>query len=332
MGLGIDESNDELLGALSVLAEARRDRNSRIVELFKSDGVSLDLDEIKEIAGTERIGRPHLAEALLRRKIVKSKQEAFDRFLGKGKPFYLPKDCFSLSEAQGLIKAAGGISVIAHPYSLFVSKPKLAALMDGWKEAGVEGVEAYHPTAKLGQCRILETMARRGASSHRRLGLPQQGKTGMRAGKNGGGNADRRQLLRGAFPIAAVAFALDLIDLIVELDRGEKYYEDERPQDEPVEAEDVEPADDREEYQQGMDPQLVASTIGLKLSREIKKAERAKKAGPADIPRHADETRGNPDQRVPTIGMKEAMAVRVARTREFFIPKSEERTNIAKAW
>ncbi len=160
LGLGIDESNDELLGALSVLAEARRDRNSRIVELFKSDGVSLDLDEIKEIAGTERIGRPHLAEALLRRKIVKSKQEAFDRFLGKGKPFYLPKDCFSLSEAQGLIKAAGGISVIAHPYSLFVSKPKLAALMDGWKEAGVEGVEAYHPTAKLGQCRILETMAR----------------------------------------------------------------------------------------------------------------------------------------------------------------------------
>ena len=160
LGLGIDENNASLLKALSVLAEARRDRNARIVELFKSDGISIDLEEIAKIAGTERIGRPHLADALLRRKIVKTKQEAFDRFLGKGKPFYLPKDCFSLAEAQSLIKAAGGISVIAHPYSLFVSKPKLANLMDEWREAGVEGVEAYHPTAKLGQCRILETMAR----------------------------------------------------------------------------------------------------------------------------------------------------------------------------
>ncbi|HWP68173.1 MAG TPA: PHP domain-containing protein [Rectinemataceae bacterium] len=160
LGLGIDEKNASLLNALSVLAEARRDRNARIVELFKSDGISLDLEEIAKIAGTERIGRPHLADALLRRKIVRTRQEAFDRFLGKGKPFYLPKDCFPLAEAQSLIKAAGGISVIAHPYSLFVSKSKLANLMDEWKEAGIEGVEAYHPTAKLGQCRILETMAR----------------------------------------------------------------------------------------------------------------------------------------------------------------------------
>jgi len=160
LGLGIDDANDPLLNALSVLAEARSDRNTRIVELFRSDGISIDLDEIAEFAGTGRIGRPHLADALIRRKVVRTKQEAFDRFLGKGKPFYLPKDCLSLDRALGLIRNAGGISVIAHPYSLFISKPKLANLMDEWKEAGVEGVEAYHPTAKLGQCRILETMAR----------------------------------------------------------------------------------------------------------------------------------------------------------------------------
>lgn len=160
LGLGIDEKNKNLLGGLSLLAEARKDRNERIVELFKSDGIAIDLEEISRIAGTERIGRPHLADALLRRKIVRTRQEAFDRFLGKGKPFYLPKDCLPFSVALGLIKAAGGIAVIAHPYSLFVSKTKLATLMDEWKEAGVEGIEAYHPTAKLGQCRILEHMAR----------------------------------------------------------------------------------------------------------------------------------------------------------------------------
>ena len=160
LGLGIDEKNKNLLDGLSLLAEARKDRNERIVELFKSDGIAIDLEEISRIAGTERIGRPHLADALLRRKIVRTRQEAFDRFLGKGKPFYLPKDCLPFSVALGLIKAAGGIAVIAHPYSLFVSKTKLATLMDEWKEAGVEGIEAYHPTAKLGQCRILEHMAR----------------------------------------------------------------------------------------------------------------------------------------------------------------------------
>jgi len=160
LGLGIDETSGRLAEALSLLADARTDRNERIVELFRSGGIPIDLEEIAEIAGTGRIGRPHLADALLRRRIVRTRQEAFDRFLGKGKPFYLPKDCLPFAKALGCIRAAGGIAVIAHPYSLFVSKPKLAVLMDEWKEAGVEGIEAYHPTAKLGQCRILETMAR----------------------------------------------------------------------------------------------------------------------------------------------------------------------------
>lgn len=160
LGLGIDDQSGRLLESLALLAEARNERNQRIVELFKSDGVSIDLEEIASIAGTERIGRPHLADALLRRKIVRSKQEAFDRFLGKGKPFYLPKECLPFGQALSLIKASGGIAVVAHPYSLFVSKTRLAGFMDEWKEAGVEGVEAFHPAAKLGQCRILERMAR----------------------------------------------------------------------------------------------------------------------------------------------------------------------------
>lgn len=160
LGLGIDDANDALLAALSELAEARTDRNQRIVELFRSEGIPIDLAEIAEIARTQRIGRPHLADALLRRKVVRTKQEAFDKYLGKGRAFYLPKDCLPLSRALGLIKASGGVAVVAHPYSLFISKTKLGALMDEWKEAGVDGVEAYHPAAKLGQCRILERMAR----------------------------------------------------------------------------------------------------------------------------------------------------------------------------
>jgi predicted metal-dependent phosphoesterase TrpH len=160
LGLGIDEGRADIQEALAELARARLDRNRRIVELFKSDGIDLDLDAIEATAGSGRIGRPHIAGELARRKIVRTKQEAFDRFLGKGRPFYLPKDCLPLSRALSLIEAAGGVAVVAHPYSLFVSKTKLAGLMDEWKEMGIQGIEAYHPTAKLGQCRILDQMAR----------------------------------------------------------------------------------------------------------------------------------------------------------------------------
>jgi predicted metal-dependent phosphoesterase TrpH len=160
LGLGIDEKNGRLLEAMVGLAEARARRNEAIVDLLRSEGLKVDLGEIARAAGTGSIGRPHIADALLRAKIVRTKQEAFDRFLGKGKPFYMPKDCLSLSEALKLIAAAGGVAVAAHPYSLFVGKTKLGDVMDSWKEAGVRGIEAYHPAAKLGQCRILETMAR----------------------------------------------------------------------------------------------------------------------------------------------------------------------------
>jgi hypothetical protein len=160
LGLGIDEKHPKLLKALSELADARISRNQHIADLFHNEGISIDLKEIGAMAGTQRIGRPHIAEALVRKGIVRSKQEAFDKYLGKGRPFYLSKDCLALDQALRLIRAAGGLAVVAHPYSLFVGKPKLASLMDEWKSMGIAGIEAYHPAAKLGQCKILETMAR----------------------------------------------------------------------------------------------------------------------------------------------------------------------------
>jgi hypothetical protein len=160
LGLGIDCSNDRLLDALSSLSVARNERNERMVDLLRVGGMKIDLEEVASHAGTERIGRPHLADALMRGNMVRSRQEAFDRFFGKGRPYYLPKDCLTLKHALELIADAGGLAVVAHPFSLFVNKSRLAGLMDDWKELGIRGIEAYHPTAKLGQCRQLEALAR----------------------------------------------------------------------------------------------------------------------------------------------------------------------------
>lgn len=160
LGYGLDISAPALLNALQELKMAREERNETIASLFASSGIHIDIEKIKAERKSDYIGRPQIAEALAAQKIVKTKQEAFDRFLGKGKPYYLPKECLPLDRALHVIRQAGGVAVVAHPYSLFVSKSKLAFLMDEWKELGIQGIEAYHPAAKLGQCRILELMAR----------------------------------------------------------------------------------------------------------------------------------------------------------------------------
>lgn len=159
LGYGIDETSPPLLEAVSKLARARHERNQAILERIAQAGLPLDIAAVEAISQVSYIGRPHLADLLVKARCVRTRQEAFDRWLGKGKPFYIRKSCLPLKDAIAVIRAAGGIPVLAHPYSLFVSKPMLGTLLSQWKEMGVEGLEAYHPTAKYGQCAILERMA-----------------------------------------------------------------------------------------------------------------------------------------------------------------------------
>lgn len=159
LGYGIDETSPPLLEAVSKLARARHERNQAILERIAKAGLPLDIPAVEAISQVSYIGRPHLADLLVKARCVHTRQEAFDRWLGKGKPFYIRKSCLPLGDAIAVIRSAGGIPVLAHPYSLFVSKPMLGRLLSQWKDMGIEGLEAYHPTAKYGQCTILERMA-----------------------------------------------------------------------------------------------------------------------------------------------------------------------------
>ncbi|MDA8425711.1 MAG: PHP domain-containing protein [Treponema sp.] len=160
LGLGLERLDGELGAALVGLGRAREDRNERILSRLSDAGISVDMDELRELAGGGRIGRPHIAGMLVRSKAVRTRQEAFDRYLGKGRPFYVAKDCLELGEAMRMIREARGRVIVAHPLSLFVSWGRLASIMDEWKELGIDGIEAYHPAAKIGQCRRLERMGR----------------------------------------------------------------------------------------------------------------------------------------------------------------------------
>jgi len=169
LGLDLAAIDGELGEALAGLAEARVERNRRILERINEAGIEVDMAELEAIAraGTEefggldgQIGRPHIASLLVAKRVVRNRQEAFDLYLAKGKPFYEAKDCLGLEEAIELIHGAGGLAIAAHPRSLFISWGRIAERMDEWKELGIDGIEAWHPTAKPGECRRLERMGR----------------------------------------------------------------------------------------------------------------------------------------------------------------------------
>jgi len=160
LGLRLERTGGELGAAVEGLGRAREERNERILERMRDAGIEATMEELRRIAGEGAIGRPHIARLLVERRAVRTRQEAFDRFIGKGRPWYEPKGTLELVDAIRLIKEAGGLVIAAHPLSLFVSWSRLSGIMDEWKELGIDGVEAYHPAAKIGHCRRLERMAR----------------------------------------------------------------------------------------------------------------------------------------------------------------------------
>jgi len=160
LGYGVDPDSSSLLETTKRLAVSRHQRNAAILARIAAARLSLDTEKIAELSLESYIGRPHLADLLVEARCARNRQDAFDKYLGKGRPFYIKKSCLSLEEALSVIRAAGGVAVVAHPYSLFVSKAVLGRLFSEWKEMGIGGIEAYPPTAKYGQCVILERMAR----------------------------------------------------------------------------------------------------------------------------------------------------------------------------
>lgn len=122
------------------LERARHDRRARavdIVDRLRSLGRSLSWERVSELAGAGVIGRPHIAQALVEAGYVGSVREAFERYLGEGCPAYVARFKQTPQDAIGVILAAGGVPVLAHPWGLERMVPSLV-------EAGLAGLEVYY--------------------------------------------------------------------------------------------------------------------------------------------------------------------------------------------
>ena len=162
LGYSINVDDPPLNKTLAILQEARKNRNPGIVARLNSMGVALSMDELLNEVGGGQLGRPHIAKLMVKKGYVESIKEAFDKYLGKGKPAYLDKYRIDCSKAIEVILGAGGIPVIAHPYLL---NPGNVADLEDFivilKKMGLKGIEVYYPEHSPHIISLFEDMANR---------------------------------------------------------------------------------------------------------------------------------------------------------------------------
>ncbi|WP_447977203.1 PHP domain-containing protein [Candidatus Nitrospira bockiana] len=145
LGYFIDWKDPALLERLARYRDSRHARNPQIVAKLNELGLDLSYDEVVRLAGTESVGRPHIARVLMEKGYVSSAKEAFDRYLKDGGAAYVPRDLPDPGEAIALIRGARGVAVLAHP-SWVDRSEGIYKLCDQLKALGLGGVEVHYST------------------------------------------------------------------------------------------------------------------------------------------------------------------------------------------
>lgn len=144
LGLFIDPESPALRPALDWAVNEREERNRRMVAAMAADGFDISIDELQKNNPDSVLGRPHMAEHLMKRGYVASVREAFDRYLGDDGPYYLPKRRIPLDVTARLIREAGGIAIVAHPFQYGYDEAELLDYISAARSAGCTGIEAHY--------------------------------------------------------------------------------------------------------------------------------------------------------------------------------------------
>lgn len=161
LGLGLTHTHPSLQYIIDDLVNQRKNRNKNIIIKMQKDGFSINEDELLKDFPNSTLGRPHLAAYLVKIGVCKNVQQAFDRYLGKGRPYYIHREGADLHQSIQAIKASGGVPVLAHPLSLYLSWGKIEPVLHELYEAGIEGLEAYHSGARYPEALRLEEMGKK---------------------------------------------------------------------------------------------------------------------------------------------------------------------------
>jgi hypothetical protein len=161
LGYFLEWQDPTLNRRMARLRESRHRRNPLIIEKLNALGLDLTYDEVRTLAGTESVGRPHIARVLMDKRYVRDAKEAFDRYLAEGKPAYVPRELPEPAEAIAWIREARGIAVLAHPTWVKLNGEGLFKLCERLKTAGLGGIEVHYSTHSPKQTAEFLDIARR---------------------------------------------------------------------------------------------------------------------------------------------------------------------------
>ncbi len=155
LGYGVDPADGGLAARLEEFRGRRVARIRKILGLLSGLGIEIPFEELRA-SGAGTVGRPHIADAMIRRKLVPTRSQAFKRYLAPGAPAYAAPNGPTVEEAIKTITAAGGAAVLAHP-------GVVAKILDlgAWKDAGLSGIEAFYPAHSASTIREFTALAAR---------------------------------------------------------------------------------------------------------------------------------------------------------------------------
>jgi hypothetical protein len=167
LGYGIDPESTILKELTTTLLAGRDNRNPRIVAKLQELGVAITMDEVEKEAGKDTnpaavVGRPHIAAILHRKGYVSSIKQAFDKYLAPGGLAYFDKERLTPKQALEMIRASGGIPVLAHPVQLRCeNNAQLERIVKDLIDLGLEGIEVIHSDHTPERVEMYTTLANR---------------------------------------------------------------------------------------------------------------------------------------------------------------------------
>jgi predicted metal-dependent phosphoesterase TrpH len=161
VGLGIDPAYDPLVQATQNLQTVRLERAEKIAHKLEKKRIPGALEAVKQAAGDSMITRTHFADFLLSQHHVSTQQEAFDRYLARGKPAYVSTTWAELEQAIGWITGSGGVAVLAHPLRYKLTANWMKRLLTAFKEAGGQAVEVITSRINADEIKLVADYAAR---------------------------------------------------------------------------------------------------------------------------------------------------------------------------
>lgn len=162
LGYYVDSHHPGLQQMLTQMIEARQNRAAKMVEKLQRLGYVIELNRVREIAGSAFIGRPHIARALLEKGYISEPGEAFtETFIGRGGRAYVERFKLSPAEAIKILIQAGAIPVLAHPGFLSKGEPVSEAEIAALVKAGLRGIEVYYSRHSAAQTEHYTAIAKR---------------------------------------------------------------------------------------------------------------------------------------------------------------------------